>query len=145
MDFLAKLAALVPKPRVNLTRFHGVFAVTPDRAHIRFRSAVTPRRRRRPLVPLGKTETERRRAMSCRRPCAPRNQAHQGSLAACFFHQEIHLKRSLQSLRIARFLLPKPITQKNQRAPNPILSKQIGWSWSEQAGYGFLYPRDDAD
>ena len=26
MDFLAKLAELVPKPRVNLTRFHGVFA-----------------------------------------------------------------------------------------------------------------------
>lgn len=26
MDFIAKLAALVPKPRVNLTRFHGVFA-----------------------------------------------------------------------------------------------------------------------
>ena len=25
-DFLARLAALVPKPRVNLTRFHGVFA-----------------------------------------------------------------------------------------------------------------------
>jgi hypothetical protein len=26
LDFMAKLAALVPKPRVNLTRFHGVFA-----------------------------------------------------------------------------------------------------------------------
>jgi hypothetical protein len=25
-DFIARLAALVPKPRVNLTRFHGVFA-----------------------------------------------------------------------------------------------------------------------
>ena len=25
MDFIAKLAALVPKPRVNLTRCHGVF------------------------------------------------------------------------------------------------------------------------
>jgi hypothetical protein len=24
LDFIAKLAALVPKPRVNLTRFHGV-------------------------------------------------------------------------------------------------------------------------
>ena len=28
LDFIAKLAALVPKPRVNLTRFHGVFAPT---------------------------------------------------------------------------------------------------------------------
>jgi hypothetical protein len=26
LDFMARLAALVPKPRVNLTRFHGVFA-----------------------------------------------------------------------------------------------------------------------
>jgi hypothetical protein len=26
LDFISKLAALVPKPRVNMTRFHGVFA-----------------------------------------------------------------------------------------------------------------------
>ena len=26
LDFIARLAALVPKPRVNLTRFHNVFA-----------------------------------------------------------------------------------------------------------------------
>jgi hypothetical protein len=26
LDFIARLATLVPKPRVNLTRFHGVFA-----------------------------------------------------------------------------------------------------------------------
>ena len=26
LDFLARLAALVPKPRVNLIRYHGVFA-----------------------------------------------------------------------------------------------------------------------
>jgi hypothetical protein len=26
LDFLARLAALVPRPRVNLTRYHGVFA-----------------------------------------------------------------------------------------------------------------------
>ena len=25
LDFIARLAVLVPKPRVNLTRFHGVF------------------------------------------------------------------------------------------------------------------------
>jgi hypothetical protein len=29
LDFIAKLAALVPKPRVNLTRFHGVFVGMP--------------------------------------------------------------------------------------------------------------------
>jgi len=26
MEFIGRLAALVPKPRVNLTRFHGVFS-----------------------------------------------------------------------------------------------------------------------
>ena len=26
LDFMARLAVVVPKPRVNLTRFHGVFA-----------------------------------------------------------------------------------------------------------------------
>ncbi len=31
LDFLARLAALVPRPRVNLTRYHGVFA--PNSAH----------------------------------------------------------------------------------------------------------------
>ena len=37
VDFIAKLAALVPKPRINLTRFHGVFA--PNSKH---RVQVTP-------------------------------------------------------------------------------------------------------
>lgn len=40
LDFIAKLAALVPKPRVNLTRFHGVFA--PNSKH---RVDVTPAKR----------------------------------------------------------------------------------------------------
>ena len=31
LDFLARLAALVPKPRVDLTRYHGLFA--PNSAH----------------------------------------------------------------------------------------------------------------
>ena len=26
MEFMGRLAALVPRPRVNLTRFHGVFS-----------------------------------------------------------------------------------------------------------------------
>ena len=26
LDFIARLAALVPRPRVNLTRYHGLFA-----------------------------------------------------------------------------------------------------------------------
>jgi hypothetical protein len=40
LDFIARLAALVPKPRVNLTRFHGVFA--PNCKH---RARVTPAKR----------------------------------------------------------------------------------------------------
>ncbi len=40
LDFIAKLAALVPKPRVNLTRFHGVLA--PNSKH---RIDVTPAKR----------------------------------------------------------------------------------------------------
>lgn len=40
LDFIARLAALVPKPRVNLTRFHGVFA--PNSKH---RAHVTPGKR----------------------------------------------------------------------------------------------------
>ena len=37
LDFLARLAALVPLPRVHLTRFHGLFA-----PHSRLRAAITP-------------------------------------------------------------------------------------------------------
>ena len=40
MDFIARLVALVPKPRVNLRRCHGVFA--PNSAH---RAQVTPAKR----------------------------------------------------------------------------------------------------
>jgi hypothetical protein len=40
LDFIARLAALVPKPRVNLTRYHGVFA--PNSKH---RALVTPGKR----------------------------------------------------------------------------------------------------
>ncbi len=40
LDFIAKLAALVPKPRINLTRFHGVFA-----PNSKYRTEVTPARR----------------------------------------------------------------------------------------------------
>jgi hypothetical protein len=41
LDFIARLAALVPRPRRNLTRFHGVFA--PNFKH---RSRIVPRRPR---------------------------------------------------------------------------------------------------
>ena len=40
VDFMARLAALVPQPRVNLTRYHGVLA-----PNHRWRGEVTPARR----------------------------------------------------------------------------------------------------
>ena len=40
LDLMARLAALVPPPRMHLTRFHGVFA-----AHSKLRAAVTPAHR----------------------------------------------------------------------------------------------------
>jgi hypothetical protein len=40
LDFIARLAALVPRPRVNLTRFHGVFA-----PNSKYRARVTPAKR----------------------------------------------------------------------------------------------------
>jgi hypothetical protein len=40
LDLMARLAALVPPPRMHLTRFHGVFA-----PHSKLRSAVTPAHR----------------------------------------------------------------------------------------------------
>ena len=40
VDFIAKLAALVPKPRIKLTRFHGVFA-----SNSKHRALVTPAKR----------------------------------------------------------------------------------------------------
>ena len=46
LDFVARLAALVPKPRVNLTRFNGVFA--PNSKH---RALVTLARRGRGTNP----------------------------------------------------------------------------------------------
>jgi hypothetical protein len=40
LDFIARLAALVPKPRVNLTRYHGVLAPNSN-----LRASVTPSQR----------------------------------------------------------------------------------------------------
>jgi hypothetical protein len=41
LDFVARLAALVPPPRVHLTRYHGVFA-----ANAALRAAISPVARR---------------------------------------------------------------------------------------------------
>jgi len=68
LDFISKLAALVPKPRVNLTRFHGVFA--PNSRH---RARVTPTKRgkgKKLKATEGsqdKSPEERRASMTCTR------------------------------------------------------------------------------
>jgi hypothetical protein len=51
VDFIARLAALVPKPRVNLTRYHGVLA-----PNHRWRGLVTPAKRGKGVKPLANTE-----------------------------------------------------------------------------------------
>jgi hypothetical protein len=59
-DFIARLAARVPKPRAHLTRYHGVFApASPDRARI------VPKTRAAAATECGKASaTDRQRAMS---------------------------------------------------------------------------------
>lgn len=53
LDFIARLAALVPKPRVHLTRFHGVFAPNSS-----YRTRVTPARRGRGSQHTPRTDRE---------------------------------------------------------------------------------------
>ena len=55
LDFISRLAALIPKPRVNLTRFHGVFA-----PNSKYRALVTPARRGkgRKTKPLDETQDQ---------------------------------------------------------------------------------------
>jgi len=60
LDFIARLAALVPRPRVNLTRFHGVFA-----PNSRYRAQITPAGRcRQGKADPNRTEPQKRRAMT---------------------------------------------------------------------------------
>lgn len=59
LDFVARLAALVPKPRVNLTRYHGVFAPNST-----LRSEVTLSGRGKRAAHAPQTSAERHQAMS---------------------------------------------------------------------------------
>jgi hypothetical protein len=53
LDFIARLAALVPKPRLNLTRFHGVFAPNARHRHqIEPRGALGRVDADKPLAPM---------------------------------------------------------------------------------------------
>ena len=53
LDFIARLVALVPQPRVNLTRFHGVFA-----PNSKYRALVTPAKRGKRKKLLSANETD---------------------------------------------------------------------------------------
>ena len=63
VDFIARLAALVPKPRVNLTRYHGILA-----PNHRWRGLVTPARRGKGIKSIAnaevRTAAERHAAMT---------------------------------------------------------------------------------
>ena len=41
-EFIGRLAALVPKPRINLTRFHGVFSRGGHPPNSKLRKQVVP-------------------------------------------------------------------------------------------------------
>ena len=56
---MSKLAALVPSPRVNLTRFHGVFA-----SDSQYRAAIIIKKPDKRPQQDPKTESEKRRAMT---------------------------------------------------------------------------------
>jgi len=63
VDFIARLAALVPKPKVNLTRYHGVLA-----PNHRWRGLVTPAKRGKGIKSISnaevRTPAERHAAMT---------------------------------------------------------------------------------
>jgi hypothetical protein len=72
LDFIARLAALVPKPWVNLTRYHGVLA-----PNSKYRALITPAQRgkgRKPQTsdsPADRTPIERPRSFSSSRVIGP--------------------------------------------------------------------------
>ena len=60
VDFIARLSALVPKPRINLTRYHGVLA-----PNHRWRGRVTPAKRAKRIANTDvRSPAERHVAMS---------------------------------------------------------------------------------
>jgi hypothetical protein len=68
LDFIEKLASLVPKPRVNLTRFHGFFVRMPHHPNSPYPLTVKPAKqgkgKQRGDLKEDKTPDERRTAMT---------------------------------------------------------------------------------
>ena len=70
VDFIARLAALVPKPRVNLTRYHGVLA-----PNHRWRGLVTPAKRGKGVKSIANAEARTAAERPCRYDLGPATQA----------------------------------------------------------------------
>ena len=68
VDFIARLAALIPKPRFNLTRYHGVLARGGHPPNHRCRGLITPAKRGKGVKRISNTEVrspdERHAAMT---------------------------------------------------------------------------------
>jgi hypothetical protein len=66
LGFIARLAALVPKPRVNLTRFHGVLVRGGPPPNSRHRVTITPalRNKAKKALPTGQEKTRAQKHQS---------------------------------------------------------------------------------
>jgi hypothetical protein len=134
VDFMARLAALVPKPKVNLTRYHGVLA-----PNHRLRGEVTPARRGKELKKGANTESRTPAARHAAMTWAQRLKrvfnididicGHCGGtvkIIACIEEQETidriltHLRRKEQETPILPHLVPPT------RAPPGTLSLFAG-------------------
>jgi len=64
LDFLSKLAALVPRPRHNLVRYHGVFA-----PNAKFRKQIVPKNNKRlkKIEDKGRNKTSKKPEESAKR------------------------------------------------------------------------------
>jgi len=141
-DFIARLAALVPKQRINLTRYHGVLA-----PNHRWRGFVTPAKRGKGVKPIASTDVrspaERHVAMSW----AQRLKrvfnidievcGHCGGsvkVIACIEDQNVidrilaHLRENEQGIPIIALLTPSP------RAPPETLPL---FAWKESSSTAF--------
>ena len=102
LDFIARLAALVPKPRANLTRYHGVFA-----PNSRDRAAVTPAKRGKGAKPAG-LEEEQEKTPAQRRAALTPDQVRAGSGRSASNASQI------ASVRLSRFRTQRSVTMASE-------------------------------
>src|SRR5690606_34811277 len=140
LDFMARLAALVPKPRVNLTRFHGVFA-----PNSLYRMTITPAKRGKGAGKVGTAHLEpeersplaQRAAMTWDRrlkrevklglPACEQRQGP-GKVMACS-EDPIVIEKILKHLKAKEAQEAPPSTRRPPPRAPPWLS---GWEQGEQ-------------